>query len=701
MASRQPSRLHRARTVVAALLLLGLVAALPVAADLPANRRIGAETDPTAASLDIAQQTRADGSATRVVLGRNDVFADNLGGSAAAGADGALLLVDPAPAGLDQTVSDEIERLLGAPSGECGAAEVVLLGGEAALGAQLRTDVEALGYCVDRLSGDSRVETSVDVAATVIGEGGRGTLLIARDDNAADSAAAGAYAAATGTPIVVTASGALHPAVAALLDPANGAWDEVVLLGGTVALTEELEAEVVAAAGADTTVRRIAGASRDDTALKVAQELWGEAAGAAVAIVNGFSQTFWTYALPGGVAASTDNAPLLYVSTDTVPGTTSGYLSASQPTVTTIGPDTEVSDAAKTAAEELAGSEVPGAGLGEDLRVVELDVPANNDGDVPVTIEEGDASVLFMVKGGDPVGTVFIDKVVGPDGFELNRDAEIREGSASPDVAISLPQFPGQAFVPGDYTFSVFSETAIDRVVALVKSGDVTARQEIDINYYVVSDTEELDTPEEREVVAAAFAETGETILGGFNLHPGEHQFIEVSQEIRDEHASVELDDNEITRLCAALSSGQDDRALNFAFINNITEGGEVGGVDGLSSGLPGTVVLDGFGASCVILSTDGVEGGLGTVSPVAWHEAGHLMGLAHTTEAGGDLFDLLDDTPECPASMDTDEDGTVDDIECGELADNFMFWTGIFDTMTADQAFVLARNPLFQPRAS
>lgn len=118
-----------------------------------------------------------------MVLGRNDVFADNLAGAAAAGADGALLLVDAAPAGLATEVEEEIARLTGGPGGgECATgvdAEVILLGGENALGTDLAADLAELGYCTDRLSGASRVETSVAVAEAVIADGPREVLLAA------------------------------------------------------------------------------------------------------------------------------------------------------------------------------------------------------------------------------------------------------------------------------------------------------------------------------------------------------------------------------------------------------------------------------------------------------------------------------------------------------------------------------------------
>ena len=589
---------RRTPVVLAVLLVTTLLAGLPSAeAELPSGARIGADEAPTAASLDIAGQTVADGAAARVVLGRNDVFADNLAGAAAAGADGALLLVDAAPAGLATEVEEEIARLTGGPDGgECVpgvGAEVILLGGEDALGTDLAADLAELGYCTDRLSGASRVETSVAVAEAVIADGPREMLLIARDDNPADSAAAGAYAAATGTPIVVTQSDALHPAVSALLAPGEDPFEQVVLLGGTGALSQDVETLAQEAAGADgTEVSRVAGATRDDTALKIAQELWGEMASTAVALVNGFPENFWTYALPGGVAAASDSAPLLYLNTDQVPGTTAGYLGGVVTDVTTIGPVSAISDALKAEAEGLIDG---GTGLGPDLRVVDLpaELDEENQATVTVTIQEGDVSVLFMAAGTSPMGEVFIDGVTGPDGFELTA-GDIPERIGRPDAGLQLPQTPEQPFVPGDYHFTIFSETGVSKVSAIVKSGDVTARQAIDVDFVNVSNSPILADATQRQEIIDRFQADGERIMGGFDLHPGEFSYTDLSETLNERFGTIDSDSNDISQLCANIPQDGDRRALRFAFVDNLTTADPDVTVDGLSSGLPGAVVLDG-----------------------------------------------------------------------------------------------------------
>ncbi len=126
-------------------------------------------------------------------------------------------------------------------------------------------------------------------------------------------------------------------------------------------------------------------------------------------------------------------------------------------------------------------------------------------------------------------------------------------------------------------------------------------------------------------------------------------------------------------------------------------------GTLGVAAGIPGPVGIDGTHGSGVVLSVEGHMNGRGEVltgmlGETMAHEVGHQLGLFHTTEAGGDSFDLFDDTPECRASeRDTNDDGEVGGRECRRLdGRNFMFWTSANyaqDQITPQQAEVLREH--------
>ena len=90
-----------------------------------------------------------------------------------------------------------------------------------------------------------------------------------------------------------------------------------------------------------------------------------------------------------------------------------------------------------------------------------------------------------------------------------------------------------------------------------------------------------------------------------------------------------------------------------------------------------------------------------------AAHEMGHQLGLFHTTEKGGTVFDILSDTPECSSSTrDNNSNGSVSAEECdGYGGDNLMFWTSWSaasrsagkkqETLSSHQQHVLKYSPI------
>ena len=245
-------------------------------------------------------------NATHAVVGRAEVFADTLGGAALAGDRAPVLFTsgptseDPQPV-LSPTARAEIDRVLG------GKGTVYLLGGASAVSDRVAHELAADGYDVRRLSGPTRIETSVRVAREVLERrGSTGEVLIARADDWADAVTGGAYAASTGSPVLLTGGDTLHPAVAAFLDDVSPRkrW----ALGGTAALSDR----VVAAADA----KRIAGPERTATGVAVAKELWGRTeahSGDAFSVAPGFSADGWAYALAYAPWAAANAGPQILV----------------------------------------------------------------------------------------------------------------------------------------------------------------------------------------------------------------------------------------------------------------------------------------------------------------------------------------------------------------------------------------------------
>ena len=260
-------------------------------------------------ALAVSQVRFAANTASHAVLGRDDVFADALAGTALL-RDGPMLLL-PSEAIPPETLA-ELDRVL--PSG----GRIYLLGGQAAISPDVEETLEEAGFGVTRLAGASRVETSVAVAQEILRLNPQARdLAVARgyatvqDPTAAwaDSVSAGAWTAQTRSPIVLTQTAELHPAVAAFVARMNP--ERSVVLGGLEALSAQVQDSLPSP-------QRIDGANRAGTAALIVEQLWPGLPDRFV-VINGYVSDAWAYGLPAAGLAADAGAPLLLSNAAAVP----------------------------------------------------------------------------------------------------------------------------------------------------------------------------------------------------------------------------------------------------------------------------------------------------------------------------------------------------------------------------------------------
>jgi putative cell wall-binding protein len=310
----------RSAAVVAAALLVALL--LPTArvgaaaqdrtaeqpADAPVQRIAGADRVTTAVAVSRAGWTTSH----VVVLATAADFADALSATAlAARADAPLLLTwrDELP----DATARELQRLR--------TAEVVILGGEAAVSARVADRLASLPGrpAVRRVSGPDRYATAV--AAARDGRSSASEVLIASGVQFADAVAAGALATSLGNPpVLLTRQAGLHQV------SRQGVTDlsarQATLAGGTAALSDQVAADL-SAQGVDPT--RLAGADRYATSRALADAALARMSTAGRPLVVATGDSF-PDALASGALAAQLGGVLLLVPRSRLPDATDAFV---------------------------------------------------------------------------------------------------------------------------------------------------------------------------------------------------------------------------------------------------------------------------------------------------------------------------------------------------------------------------------------
>ncbi|HET9732540.1 MAG TPA: cell wall-binding repeat-containing protein [Acidimicrobiales bacterium] len=249
--------------------------------------------------------TRA-GSAQAVVLGRDDLFPDDMAGAPLAKAVGGPLLLT-GPTGLDTRTAAEMTRVL--PTG----GTVYLLGDTSALSDQVAKDVAALGYRATRVGGPDRYTTAARVADAM----GDPATVFEADGTVAGGVVSAASAAIASNGAVLFTDGSVQ-------SPPTGTYLSVHQPASRFAIGSS-------AVSADPEAAGIAGPDDDSTAVAVAQRFFPDPTVVGIATDGKFPD-----ALTGASTSESGAGPTLLVPTDgPLPAGVAAYLQA-HPSITTI-----------------------------------------------------------------------------------------------------------------------------------------------------------------------------------------------------------------------------------------------------------------------------------------------------------------------------------------------------------------------------
>jgi hypothetical protein len=401
---------------------------------------------------------------------------------------------------------------------------------------------------------------------------------------------------------------------------------------------------------------------------------------------------------------------------------------------------------------------------------VTFDVPAGTAG-LSIVSQAFNAGDTVTYKGQVIDNTVVPDKVKTPDG------TIIWDESVAPPSGDGAPALPGfyaggspttgsftvpnttnflqqtaagglpsgqWSFRVNDYAFECVGDpncvggTSSGRydIQVLTRPGPLPSNGVIDIAFYVVGGGSTALTASSAVTDAkiARMVKSLSAIYGRAGLCIGTVTFYDVPSWAKNKYASGVNADRlgPCDDLDQMFTLSQPGNTLNFFLVDTIgasdTTGGFPVGVDGTIPGpstVGGTVhsgaavsIADLYAGACS--SAFNVACGADQVAYIAAHEAGHWLGLVHTSEATGDLFDTLTDTPICQCKADCV--GAAKAAKCGAAGganptyvaasdcrktiatcqggDNLMFWQvdrASVGTVSGQQGQVMRANPLIR----
>ncbi len=483
------------RSIATAAMAAGVTSMIAVAAPAGAGDAASVDTtriaggDRYATALAIAAEV--DDSPDTVVLVNGTNFPDGL---AAAGFDVPIILTP------SDTLPTSVLAYLSTENGD-DLDDVIILGGEAAVSAEIELTVDALDLDVERIAGADRYETAADAADEVDAADFPGTSLataiVATGENFADALAAGPLAS-NGHPIVLTRADSLPEATATALT--DGEIERVVLMGGTAAASD-----VVAQAITDLGIGvvRVAGSDRYETAALLAATLQLVAPtvydGSDYGLATGEN---FADALTSAPFLYGEGAPLLLTRIDSLPSGTvtfldsDEFLDATQVDLFVFGGEAAVSAAAvdtavavSTAAPVTAS--ISGLVEGTNVFTVTFSEPVDlSDGPIPATFRlnngafaaggtidvdtDGAATTVTVTTSGSPFAPGDVVRITGVSSAANPANAS-RSVATTVEADITAPTAQILAY-PNNTEFAVAFDEAIvsDSVTVSVNGTDVT-----------------------------------------------------------------------------------------------------------------------------------------------------------------------------------------------------------------------------------
>lgn len=258
---------------------------------------------------------------TVAILASGAGYADALSAAGLAGAYNAPLLL---------TSATELPDAVSVQLVEMGVEKVIIVGGTGAVSPAVASTLVDGGFIVERIAGVSRYATSAACATRVHMLAGSTVAFVVRGDSFADALAVSPFAYTQKAPVLLTEPASLPTTISAFIE--NNDVANVYIAGGTGAVSSGVASAIDRLNGGATTVERVAGRDRYETARDVADfgvgKGWNSYAFVGVSTGANFPD-----ALAGGVACGRMGGVLLLTAPTKLSSPASAAIAAKTSTI--------------------------------------------------------------------------------------------------------------------------------------------------------------------------------------------------------------------------------------------------------------------------------------------------------------------------------------------------------------------------------
>lgn len=263
------------------------------------ENRLGGENRYATAYAIAEKVNNVENSLDNVVIANGDNFADALSASLLAKNLNSPILLMGTTENNNKYAFDYIQKYLKA------SGKVYILGGTASISAEIESKIKSLGYTIERLAGNNRIETNSNIVSKLSVKKGT-PVFIVNSSAFADALSISSISAIKGYPIFMSNKDSIPDVMKTELNKIKPS--KVYIIGGENMLSSQVisEVQVINPSLTDTDIVRISGKTKYLTNLAVCNAFNLDTNNAVISSGENFSD-----AIAGSVLAAKLNAPIL------------------------------------------------------------------------------------------------------------------------------------------------------------------------------------------------------------------------------------------------------------------------------------------------------------------------------------------------------------------------------------------------------